>query len=218
MKTNQPTMQRILSIMKEKGMRDADFARAMGVAPSYVGNWKARGIPAERLPQAADVLGVSLDYLSGRIAAPLSADTPRIPLTGRIPVIGSAKLGDDGYFAIMETDLPTEYSGTIDLPCDDPRAYAVRCYGTSMSPRIQPGEYVVAEPCREPEPGDEVVVFDTQGRVMVKRFLYWRDDMLYLQSINKDSGNIVLPKEEVRDINPVLAIVPKRFLRNFGVI
>ncbi len=84
-----------------------------------------------------------------------------------------------------------------------------------MTPRIQPGEYVIAEPNRAPEPGDEVVVFDTKGRVMVKRFLYWRNDNLYLQSVNKDAANVVIPKEEVRDINPVLAIVPKHFLHSF---
>ena len=84
-----------------------------------------------------------------------------------------------------------------------------------MMPRIQPGEYVIAEPTRAPEPGDEVVVYDTSGRVMVKRFLYWRDGNLFLQSVNSDANNIILSKSEVKDINPILAIVPKRFLKTF---
>lgn len=215
MKTNLEVMKRIQDLLKEKNMHDAAFARAMGVAPSYVGNWKTRGIPAERLPQVADVLGVSVDYLTGRVAAPISSSAPRIPLIGQIPVIGDAKLGDNGCFADIDVDMPQEVSGFIELPCKDPKAYALRCQGLSMTPRIQPGEYVIAEPNRAPEPGDEVVVFDTRGRVMVKRFLYWRNGNLYLQSINKEAANVVIPQEEVRDINPVLAIVPKHFLHSF---
>lgn len=216
MKQSLLTMRRILDLLKEKGMRDADFARAMNVAPSYVGNWKARGIPADRLPGAADALGVSVDYLTGRIAAPIPSDAPRVETaTGHIPVIGYAKLGDDGFFADMDVDQPQQSGDFIALPSKDPKAYAIKCLGLSMTPRIQPGEFVIAEPDREPEPGDEVVVFDTQGRVMVKRYLYWRDDSLYLQSINKEASNVVLSRDEIRDINPVLAIVPKRFLKNF---
>ena len=215
MKNNQLIMQRVLSLLAEKGMHDAAFARAMGVEPSYVGNWKKRGIPADRLPRVADVLGVSLDYLSGRIAAPIASSAPRVEISGQIPVIGYAKLGDDGFFAAIDVDQPSHTGEFIALPSKDPRAYAIKCLGLSMAPRIQPGEYVIAEPNREPEPGDEVVVFDVNGRVMVKRYLYWRDDQLYLQSINKDVANVILPRDEIRDINPVLAIVPRRFVKNF---
>jgi len=115
----------------------------------------------------------------------------------------------------MDVDQPSHTGEFIALPSKDPRAYAIKCLGLSMAPRIQPGEYVIAEPNREPEPGDEVVVFDVNGRVMVKRYLYWRDDQLYLQSINKDVANVILPRDEIRDINPVLAIVPRRFVKNF---
>lgn len=209
------SMKLISELLKEKGMRDAAFARAMGVGPSYVANWKTRGIPPERLPQAADALNVSLDYLTGRVAAPIPNDAPRVELSGYIPVIGSAKLGDDGFYEMDDTNFGTE-SGFIELPRKDPKAYAIRCYGNSMTPRIQNGEFVIAEPSRAPEPGDEVVVHDTSGRVMVKRFLYWREDCLYLQSINSDAANVILTKEEVRDVNPVLAIVPKRFLKEFA--
>lgn len=208
------SMRLIASLLKEKGMRDSEFARAIGVGSSYIANWKVRGIPSERLPQAADVLNVSLDYLTGRVAAPIPSDAPRVELSGCIPVIGSAKLGDDGFYAVENTNFSAE-SGALELPRKDPKAYAIRCYGNSMTPRIQNGEFVIAEPSRAPEPGDEVVVYDTSGRVMVKRFLYWREGCLYLQSINSNSENIVLNKDEVRDMNPVLAIVPKRFLKEF---
>lgn len=215
MKSGQRAMQLIVELLKEKGMKDADFARAMEVAPSYVGNWKTRGIPSDRLPKAADVLGVSIDYLTGRIAAPIANDVPRVDLSGKIPVVGYAKLGDDGYFADLEVDQPQGTGDYIALGPAAPKGYAIRCEGESMMPRIQPNEYVIAEADKAPEPGDEVVVYDTQGRVMVKRFLYWRADRLYLQSINAAVANLSLPKEEVRDVLPVLAIVPKRFVKSF---
>lgn len=53
-----------------------------------------------------------------------------------------------------------------------------------MAPRIQHGEYVVAEPNTEAQPGDEVLVKASDGGVMVRKFLYRRDGRIYLASVN----------------------------------
>lgn len=204
-------MKRILQLINERGWSLAEFARRMDVLPVHVSNWKRRGIPAERLAKAADVFGISIDSLAGRTAIPEQAIP--IELSGRIPVVGYAKLGEDGFFTEVDTDHGED--GELNIPSKDPKAYALRCEGTSMMPRIQPGEFVIAEPSREAMPGDEVVVQDHDGRVMVKRFLYWRDGNLFLASINSNSNSVIIPAEKVMEIHPVLAIIPKRFL-NLG--
>lgn len=78
-----------------------------------------------------------------------------------------------------------------------------------MSPRIQPGEYVIAEPGREPLPGDEVIVQLTDERVMVKRYMYQRDGEFCFGSINSEFPNVTVDASEIQSIHPILAIVSK---------
>ncbi len=200
-------MRRVETLLKERGLKLADFARRMGVTPAYVSNWRRRGLPADRLARAADVLQVSVDELLGRIDGKPDSGIPLL-LTGKIPVVGKAQLGDDNQFAeVSYYDAPEGYVG---LPSRDPEAYALRCVGDSMYPRIQDGEYVVAEPSIEPQPGDEVVVQDTDRRAMVKRYLYIRDQILHLGSINENYNGVAIPMKKVYAIHPVLAIIPKK--------
>lgn len=203
----QAAMRRIVSLLENKRMSLAEFARQMGVTPAYVSNWRRRGIPTDRLPRAADILKTSVDNLLGRVEDMPTNGMP-VLLSGRIPVVGRAQLGDDNSFAeFSQYDDP---DGFLSLPSRDPLAYALKCEGSSMMPRIQPGEFVIAEPSFEAYPGDEVVVQDIHNRVMVKRFLYWRDGNLYLGSINETHGNVILPADEVKAVHPVLAIIPKK--------
>ena len=199
-------IKRILDMLDKKGISKAEFARQMGVVSSYVSNWQRRGIPIDRLPRAADILGVSVDVLLSR------ADIPNegIPvlLTGRVPVVGRAKLGNDGYFAEIYSDVNED--GFIPIPSRDKNAYAIRCEGTSMMPRIQPGEFVIAEPSISAQPGDEVVVQDLDGRAMVKRLLYIKDGNVFLGSINELHETVIISESNIRAIHPVLAIVPKK--------
>lgn len=206
---NKQVMLRVDDLMKKKGISVAEFASLMGVLPSYISNWRRRGMPSERWVRAAEVLGVSIDQLTGRTYSDAPEGAMPVVLSGSIPIIGCAKLGDDGYFADVFAD-PDYSQGTLPIPSRDPMAYAIRCVGNSMVPRIQPGEFVIAEPSIQAQPGDEVVVEDFEGRRMVKKLLYWKEDSLYLISINEDYKPIILDKNQVKSVHPVLAIVPKK--------
>lgn len=125
-----------------------------------------------------------------------------------VPVVGKAKLGDDGYFA--ELEYPVGHGdGYVDCPTDDPNAYALHCVGSSMLPRIKPGEYVVMEPGRQVVPGDEVLVRSSDGRVMVKELLYIRDDHAHLGSVNDNQPKIAIPVQEIDRMHYVAAIVKR---------
>lgn len=201
------TMHRIVSLLENQKISLAEFARRMGVESAHVSNWRRRGIPTDRLARAADVLKVSVDELLGRVEEMPEGAKP-ILLTGRIPVVGKVQLRDDDKFSeVARYEKP---EGSLVIPSNDPTAYAIRCEGSAMMPRIQPGEYVIAEPSQEATPGDEVVVQNSAGAVMVKRFLYWRDGNLYLSSVNEAHGMVVIPANEVKAIHPVLAIIPKK--------
>lgn len=135
-------------------------------------------------------------------------DGPRIGTAIKVPVVGSAQLGDNGFRA--ELEYPVGHGdGYVTFAASDPAAYALRCIGDSMKPRIKAGEFVVVYPSQQPGPGDEVLVRFTDGRVMIKEMLYVRDDVLHLLSVNEAHGKVTAPLAEVEKLHYVAAIVKK---------
>ncbi|MGZ4954122.1 MAG: S24 family peptidase [Methylobacter sp.] len=125
-----------------------------------------------------------------------------------VPVVGTAQLGDNGHW--YELGYPVGHGdGAIDYPTRDRNAYALRCVGDSMKPRIKDGEFVIVEPNSEPIPGDEVLLRSVDGRVMVKTFLYIRDNRVHLMSINEAHPPQSFALEEVDKIHYISAIVKK---------
>lgn len=122
-----------------------------------------------------------------------------------IPVVGLAKLGDEGCF-FAEIQTPEGGDGHILWPSSDPNAYALRCIGESMKPRIQHGEFVIVEPNRLPVPGDEVVVKDKTGRVMVKQLFTHKDGMYTFASVNSAYAPFGVPDSEIELIHYVTGI------------
>lgn len=55
---------RLERLLDRKHLTKKDFCDIIGVDSSYFSNWKKRGFPAARLPQAARALGMTLDELT----------------------------------------------------------------------------------------------------------------------------------------------------------
>lgn len=133
-----------------------------------------------------------------------------IPITNwkAIPVVGTAQLGDNGYWADLE--YPVGHGeGYVSFPTTDPNAYALKCEGDSMRPRIKAGEFVVVEPNHEIEPGDEVLVKSKDGRVMVKEFLYRRMGRTHLISTNDAHPPVAFTDEEIEKMHYVAGIAKR---------
>lgn len=122
-----------------------------------------------------------------------------------VPIIGGAQLGDGGHWTNMQ--YPVGFGdGYINWPTRDPDAYALRCTGDSMKPRIKDGEYVVIEPNHQFLPGDEVLVVTKDERAMVKTFLYERDGEVMVMSINEEHLPIRFSLSEIESIHYVAGI------------
>lgn len=133
---------------------------------------------------------------------------PKLGEYRRIAVVGTAQLGDNGYWA--ELEYPVGYGdGYVNYPSRDPLAYALRCKGDSMKPRIKDGEFVIIEPSVEYSPGDEVLVKCKEGRVMIKELLYIRDGAAHLGSINESHPKIVIQMTDIEVIHYVAATARK---------
>lgn len=132
----------------------------------------------------------------------------QLGIASRVPVVGTTQLGDNGHWC--DLDYPAgDGDGVIYYPTRDTRAYALRCVGDSMNPRIKNGEFVIVEPGSDYNPGDEVLVKAVDGRVMVKIFLYIRDDYLHLMSINDAHPPQSIAMIDVEKIHYISAIVKK---------
>lgn len=141
------------------------------------------------------------------------SEAARILAPEGVPVVGTAQLGDDGYFC--ELQYPVGHGdGRINWPTRDPNAYALRCKGESMKPRIRHGEFVVIEPNHGFNPGDEVLVRERSGKVMVKQLAYVRDGMVHLDSVNEAHPRISIPEDEVEVIQYVAGIAKSALWSN----
>lgn len=226
--------ERIRELREERGISQAMLGKIVGVSRASVTQWEdgtTKELKGSNLQAIAKYFGANPDWILKEIPPKYirrpatQDDSPRriqeepaaympqgaIPMPAHIqavPVVGSAQLGDNGYWA--ELDYPVGHGdGYIDFPTRDPNAYALRCKGDSMAPRIKDGEFVVIEPNATPHPGDEVMVKSEDGRVMVKELLYVRDGIVHLASVNESHGRISIPLNQVAAMHLVVGIVKR---------
>lgn len=220
--------QRIRQHRKARGLSQQALAEACGwESQSRIGNYE-RGI---REPNLADMeriaqeLGISVTVLvQGPSSVEKTAALPRPTgtsptgstgnklsigsraLEGTVPVVGNAQLGVNGYFEALDFP-PGHGDGYLNIKSDDPEAYGLRVTGDSMHPRIKNGEYVLVEPNKSFFSGDEVMVRTTNGRTMIKEYIYLRDGMYRFDSVNAEHPPIHIPELEVEDIHLVGGIL-----------
>ena len=180
---------------RRKGWNQTQFAAQIGATPADITNWKDRGMPADRHAKVADVLGISVDELIGRVAVHTDmphrvAEPDTAEYAGQVrlrlvPVIGMAKMGNDGFYEEI-SEIPGSGDGHIEIATRDPNAYGLRVRGMSMYPAIRDGWYVLIEPNASPQPGEYVLLKLRDGRKMVKELLFRRPDSIEVLSVNGD--------------------------------
>ncbi len=108
----------------------------------------------------------------------------------RVPVIGSISFSCNDWGSLVCMNSKQE-EGIITYPTRDLSAYAIRCKGDGLRPRIKDGEYLIIEPEMKVNSGDEVLIKNNAGEMLVKEFLYSRDENLYVASINDDKKQAI---------------------------
>lgn len=171
------------------------IAKALGVRTAWLQHGEMPKGRGRELPtQDGDALGV--------IPGTAVRDAIR-----RTPVVGTAQLGNEGYWS--EIDYPVGHGdGYVDAPSLDAGAYALRVKGDSMAPAIRNGWIVLVEPNASTHPGELVVVCLQDGRCMVKEYLYERDGSVTLGSVNQDHKPVTVDRNDVTRFHHVGAIIP----------
>lgn len=177
------------------------IAAALGVTHAWLTLGKPPkeppGAPSVSLEQSSTVPELETVHLE-------SAGNPRT--IQRVPVVGTARMGDDGYYE--ELGHPAGFGdGWIDSYSSDGNAYALRVKGDSMHPSIRHGQFVVIEPNSACVPGEYIVLALRDGRKMVKELVRESESEIVIESVN-GNGRATLDKVDIERMQPVAAIIP----------
>ena len=104
----------------------------------------------------------------------------------RVPLIGLAQAGGEGYFD--DGGYPVGGSwDEVSLPeIADPNAYALEISGESMEPVFRDGDIVIVSPSAPIRRGDRVVARTMDGQVMAKQLTRRSARRVELKSLNPE--------------------------------
>ncbi|WP_225784695.1 LexA family transcriptional regulator [Xenophilus sp. Marseille-Q4582] len=203
-KTNQSALAREIGVKPQAIQHLIDVAKAatgskhvaaLASALRVNSVWLATG---EGTPDAIDTAPPAPDDLTEVAPPPIQVR--------RIPIVGTAKMGDDGFYEEI-SDIPGAGDGHIEIATADPNAYGLRCRGMSMFPAVRDGWYVVVEPNRRPTEGEYVLIKLRDGRKMLKELLFERPGSFEVMSVN-EAKRFTVEKADLDSIQAVGPIVP----------
>ena len=160
----------------------------------------------------AKAMGVSLEDLENGNLDSAQPPTSRaleddaIPVRmHHVPVVGTTQ-GGPTTRVWTDGDLPAgEGFGWVSVSSRDRNAFALRVEGSSMAPRYEHGEYVLVEPNRRPEPGDDVIVRLRGGECMIKRLSARRPHELAFDSLSPGYDRITVAPDQIEYLYYVAA-------------
>lgn len=183
----------------EHGFSASGLARRAGLDPTTFNKSKriARdGKPRWPTTESISKILTATNSTMGHFVT-LLADGIEGGVVHRIPVIGYAQTGRQGFFD--DAGYPTG-SGwdEVDFPnIGDSHAYALEISGDSMEPVYRDGDTIIVSPQANVRRGDRVVVRTKSGEVFAKQLARQTAHRIELLSINKAHDDITLPAEDV---------------------
>lgn len=182
---------RLKQARKHAKLSQVQLAERAGIAQASISEIE-RGLTrtSGHLVKFATICGVSPIWLSegtGSMQATEHSNVeqgpPIITPTRRIEIVGTAQLGNDGYWVGLDVA-----EGWVETWSRDEDAYALRLKGDSMAPAIRSGWIAVCEPNHRLVPGEYVMVTTIDGQSMVKELLFENDEGINLASVNAAYG------------------------------
>ena len=181
------------TLAAENGLSVSGLARQSGLDPTTFNpskrcmpDGRARWPSTESLAKVLNATGASLEAFTALVsgARALSSSSPRQAAQRRIPLIGLAQAGADGFFD--DGGFPVGGSwDEVSLPeIGDLNAYALEISGASMEPVFRDGDVVIVSPAAPIRRGDRVVVRTLAGEVMAKQLARRSARRVELKSLN----------------------------------
>jgi phage repressor protein C with HTH and peptisase S24 domain len=191
------------TLAAEAGMSSSGLARRAGLDPTtfnpskrIMPDGRARWPSTESLAKALDAAGANLENFAHLVAGGRTISSKLGPAR-RIPLIGMAQAGGDGFFGDAGYPAGAGWD-EVSLPdIADPNAYALEISGDSMEPVFRDGDMIVVSPEASIRRGDRVVVRTVRGEVMAKHLARRSARRIDLRSFNTDHPNYSFDLSEI---------------------
>jgi phage repressor protein C with HTH and peptisase S24 domain len=185
------------TLAAESGLSASGLAKAAGLDPTTFNpskrtmpDGRARWPSTESLAKVLNATGASLEAFTALVTgARTVASTPTRSVSRRVPLIGLAQAGSEGYFDDGGYPVGGGWD-EVSLPeIGDANAYALEISGDSMEPVFRDGDLVIVSPAAPIRRGDRVVVKTAGGEVMAKQLARQSAKRVELRSLNPDHPN-----------------------------
>jgi phage repressor protein C with HTH and peptisase S24 domain len=193
------------TLAAENGLSPSGLARKAGLDPTSfniskrrASGGKLRWPSSESLAKILTATGSRLEdftaLVSGARAMPEGA---RMRGRTRIPLIGLAQAGSEGFFDDGGYPAGAGWD-EVELPATaDANAYALSINGDSMEPVYRAGDRVIISPAAPVRVGDRVVARTRDGAVMAKELARRTTGRIELASLNPEFPELRFAAEDV---------------------
>jgi phage repressor protein C with HTH and peptisase S24 domain len=173
-------------LARKAGLDATAFNPSKRIGPDGRARWPS----TESIAKILAATGASMDSFASLVTGQTALSRGgRGNSNRRIPLIGLAQAGSEGYFDDGGYPVGGGWD-EISLPeVGDPNAYALEISGDSMEPVFRDGDYVVVSPAAPVRRGDRVVVRTRQGEVMAKELIRQSAKRIELASLNPAHPN-----------------------------
>lgn len=156
-------------------------ATTFNVSKRRMPDGRARWPSSESLSKVLEATGASLEQFAALVTGrPIPTARP----SRRIPVMGMAQAGGDGYFDDAGFPVGGSWEEVALPEVSDIHAFALRITGDSMEPVYREGDTVLLSPNAPIRRGDRVVARTMAGEVMAKQIVRRTAKRVELRSFN----------------------------------
>lgn len=181
-------------LAKKAGLDPTSFNKSKRYSPEG----KARWPTTESIAKILAVTNASMTDFINLMGIEGEGKTTT-PGLRKIPVIGFAQAGRDGFFDADgypagggwdEVSFPEQSRKNDDI-------YALKVSGASMEPLYRPGDLIVVSPGSTVRRGDRVVVKTRKGEIMAKELIKQGPSKVELRSLNAAFDIVTLSPRDV---------------------
>ena len=184
-------------LAKRYGLSASGLARRSGLDPTTFN-------PSKRVTPQGKLRWPSTESLAKILAATGSTMAEFVSLLAepgeaapRVPIIGYAQAGAEGFFDDAGYPAGTGWDEVLFPEVGDPNAYALEISGDSMEPVYRDGDRIIVSPQASIRRGDRVVVRTQGGEVMAKELARQSANRVELHSFNPDHPVRSLKRAEI---------------------
>ena len=194
------------TLAAEHGLSASGLAKRAGLDPTTFNpskrrmpDGRARWPGTESLAKVLEATGASLEAFTALItgARALTSGGSTRQVQRRIPLIGLAQAGGEGFFDDGGYPVGGGWDEVTLPDIADPNAYALEISGDSMDPVFRDGDLVIVSPSAPIRRGDRVVARTMSGEVMAKQLARRSARRVDLRSLNPTYPNYSFDLAEV---------------------